>query len=30
MANVSDPAIAKAYEDIRNDSTGLNWYALFS
>jgi hypothetical protein len=25
MANVEDPAIAKAYQDIRNDKTGLNW-----
>jgi len=25
MCNVEDPAIAKAYNDVRNDKTGLNW-----
>jgi len=28
MANVSDPAIAQAYEDVRNDATGYNWFVL--
>jgi len=28
MANVEDPKIAQAYQDIRKDSTGLNWVIL--
>lgn len=28
MANVSDPEIAQAYEDVRNDATGYNWFVL--
>lgn len=27
MANVSDPALAQAYQDVRKDSTGKTWYA---
>jgi hypothetical protein len=26
MADVSDPAIAEAYQNIRKDATGINWY----
>jgi hypothetical protein len=26
MADVSDPAIAEAYNDVRNDKTDTNWY----
>lgn len=29
MCNVDDPAIAKAYADVRNDKTGLNWCVFF-
>ena len=25
MANVDDPAIAQAYQDVRNDKTGNDW-----
>ncbi len=28
MANVSDPAITQAYEDIRNDASGVDWVVL--
>jgi hypothetical protein len=27
MANVENPEIQQAYEDVRTDSTGYNWYA---
>ena len=27
MCNVDDPLIAKAYADVRNDKSGLNWSA---
>merc|ERR1712093_585704 len=28
MANVENPEIQQAYEDVRNDSTGYNWFIL--
>jgi len=28
MANVEDPKIAQAYQDIRKDATGVNWVIL--
>jgi hypothetical protein len=29
MANVSDPALNTAYQEVRNDKTGKTWYARF-